>query len=96
MNETLIKDDQEIILDEPIRINIELPEGELMIIKSFNIKITNLVTISELLAQALDHFNETFSNSGLSYQLSKDLKNYHVRPSKKNGKPDLDLPSNVF
>ncbi len=62
-------------------------------IKFISLKITNKVTMLELLKESIEMFNNSFIRYGIYYQLNPDLKFYTLKPSKKSGKPDKDLPS---
>ncbi len=85
-----------VFLKEPVHVNIELPKGNKKIIKSIKVRITNVATMSDLLKQSIDVFNDMFTSQCLQYQLRTDLFEYSFKPSKKSGKPDHDLPSTSY
>lgn len=74
-----------------IRVNIFL--GENVGVKSLNIKINKEDTIDELIRKSLSGFNQIFLNIETNYRISPIFTEYHLKPSKKSGKPNLDLPS---
>jgi hypothetical protein len=63
-------------------------------VKSISLRITNKNTIMDLLKYSLDIFNDLFYREGLGVQFRADYKKYLIKPSKKSGKPDNDLPGN--
>ena len=65
-------------------------------IKSLNIQVNEKTRVYDLIKMSLEIFNETFSKENLNYRLDPDYRLYSVKPSKKSGKPDKDLPSKFF
>ncbi len=59
--------------------------------------ITNKVTLLDLLKQCVKMFNELFEKENFPVRMNNIIiSKYKIKPSKKNGKPDYDLPSNFF
>ncbi len=65
-------------------------------IKSLSLEVNEKTRIYDLIKMSLEIFNETFSKENLKYRLDPDYRLYSVKPSKKSGKPDKDLPSKFF
>lgn len=65
-------------------------------IKSLSLEVNEKTRIYDLIKMSLEIFNETFSKENLNYRLDPDYRLYSVKPSKKSGKPDKDLPSKIF
>jgi len=65
-------------------------------IKSLSLEVNEKTRIYDLIKMSLEIFNETFSKENLNYRLDPDYRLYSVKPSKKSGKPDKDLPSKFF
>lgn len=65
-------------------------------IKSLCLEVNEKTRIYDLIKMSLENFNETFSKENLNYRLDPDYRLYSVKPSKKSGKPDKDLPSKFF
>ncbi len=63
------------------------------ILSSFSTEIPRNTSIKNLIDLSIDKFNEYFREKGMTMILIKNLKNYELRPSKKNGQPKMDLPS---
>lgn len=88
------EENSETILNDPIKVNILISiNGESEEAKSISVRITDKVIMLELLKESIDMFNEYFYMNKIPLELNKFLKNYTIRPSKKSGKPDNDLPS---
>ena len=47
----------------------------------------------DLIKMSVDIFNDNFVNENLKIRLKPNYKLYNMKPSKKSGKPDKDLPS---
>ena len=62
-------------------------------IKSLTLQVTEKTTVSDLVKMSVDIFNETFERENSLLRMKTDYKIYKVKPSKKSGKPDNDLPS---
>jgi hypothetical protein len=62
-------------------------------IKSVEIKLKHNNTIFEMIKLSVHLLNEQFENGLSELRLNPNYSIYKVKPSKKNGKPDLDLPS---
>jgi hypothetical protein len=73
--------------------NIIITDNQTPMLKNIEITITNKITMKELLSQALNMFNDIFYKEGIPLQLSHEVNYYSIKPSKKSGKPDNDLPS---
>ena len=73
--------------------NIIITDNQTPMLKHIDITITNKITMKELLSQALNMFNDIFYKEGIPLQLSQGVSYYSIKPSKKSGKPDNDLPS---
>ena len=65
-------------------------------IKSLSLEVNEKTRIYDLIKMSLEIFNETFIKENLNYRLDPDYRLYSVKPSKKSGKPDKDLPSKFF
>jgi hypothetical protein len=50
----------------------------------------------ELLSQSINMFNDMFLKEGIPLELSHEVSYYFLKPSKKSGKPDHDLPSKIL
>ena len=50
----------------------------------------------DLLRQCIEMFNDSFEREELPYEFVNSCDNYNIRPSKKSGKPDYDLPSKNY
>jgi hypothetical protein len=56
--------------------------------------ITNKITIFDLIKDSVVLFNKIFDKENLPFYLDVyNLQKYTIKPSKKTGKPDLDMPS---
>lgn len=64
------------------------------VIKSILLKITNKITIEDLIKESVQMFNQLFAKDRIPYKLNENHTVYSIKPSKKSGKADLDLPSN--
>jgi hypothetical protein len=62
-------------------------------IKSLNLQVTEKTTIMDLIKMSVDIFNDNFVNENLKIRLKPHYRLYNMKPSKKSGKPDKDLPS---
>lgn len=80
-------------MEEPIKINIVILENNRESVRSINVRITNKLKMLELLNQSIEMFNEMFCQYGYLFELNKNSSLYSIKPSKKSGKPDNDLPS---
>jgi hypothetical protein len=69
-------------------------QGE--ILRSINLRITNKNTILDILKSSLDIFNDLLYKEQIPLRFSIDYKKYTLKPSKKNGKANTDLPSKRF
>ena len=49
----------------------------------------------DLLNRSIQMFNDLFYDEGLPYELKTDVKLYSIKPSKKSGKPESDMPSKI-
>lgn len=58
--------------------------------------ITNKVTVCDLIKECIKMFNELFEKENFPVRLNTDISKYKIRPSKKSGKPDYDLPSIIL
>jgi hypothetical protein len=47
----------------------------------------------DVLKRALDLFNDILYKEKIPYSFNIDYRKYYIKPSKKTGKPDNDLPS---
>jgi hypothetical protein len=65
-------------------------------IKSLSLQVNDKTRIYDLIKLSLEIFNETFSKENLNFRLDPDYRLYSVKPSKKSGKPDKDLPSKTY
>lgn len=63
-------------------------------IYSINIEIPSFFKISDLVRQCVDLFNDKFIKEKSMYRLNQQYKNYFLKPSKKTGRPDINMPSN--
>lgn len=90
------KMDKEEILNLDIRINALIKMKKEEILKTIVVKITNKITIRDLLKESVDMFNNLFYKENVPYEFKNELKLYSLKPSKKNGKPQNDFPSNYY
>ena len=56
-------------------------------------KISNKLRIEQVIKKSIEMFNKLFSQSGIFYELNTNSNLYSIKPSKKSGQPDNDLPS---
>ena len=61
--------------------------------KYINIEIPSFFKISDLIRQSVDLFNNLFLDEKSKYRLSQQYSHFFLKPSKKTGKPNLDMPS---
>lgn len=64
-------------------------------VESINMEIPSFFKISDLIRQSIDLFNSRFMEAKSMFRLSTQFSNYFLKPSKKSGKPNLDLPSMI-
>jgi hypothetical protein len=76
-----------------IKINLLIDSRSIK--RSINLKIGNCDTIKDILKQSIDLFNDIFYREKVPLLLNKDYRIFYLKPSKKNGKPDMDLPSKL-
>jgi hypothetical protein len=79
-------------IDLIIKINVQI-NYQVDIIKSINLHITNKNTILDILKISIDIFNELFYKENIPYKFNIDYRKYSLKPSKKSGRADEDLPS---
>ena len=72
-----------------ITINLVIGEG----IKSINLLVSNQSKIENVIERAIKEFNNNFEKENVLFRLKKDICNYCLKPSKKNGFPKTDMPS---
>jgi hypothetical protein len=72
-----------------ITINLVIGEG----IKSINLLVSNQSKIENVIERAIKEFNNNFEKENVLFRLKKDICNYCLKPSKKNGFPKSDMPS---
>lgn len=78
----------------PVKISIITKiDKDSNILSSFSSEIPGDTRIKKLIELSIDKFNEYFREKGMNILLINNLKNYELRPSKKNGQPKMDLPS---
>jgi hypothetical protein len=77
------------------------------IIKFVNLRITNKIIVFDLLKASIRMLNDIFEKENLSIRLKEinvnegkpnvkeSYNNYIIKPSKKNGRPDPDVPSKI-
>ncbi len=63
-------------------------------IKSINLQINDKNRVYDLIKMSVDNFNDGLTKENSFYRLDPDYRVYNLKPSKKSGKPDSDLPSN--
>jgi hypothetical protein len=74
-----------------IALNLLKPgEKEIM---SINLQVDEKTTISDLIRMSVNIFNENFISQNSDYRIKPNYRMYNMKPSKKNGKPNTDLPS---
>ena len=83
MDSNFNDDSREIILNDSIRINILIPINDKDEVKSISVRITDKITMYELLKGAIDMFNEYFTKQNIPYELNKSLINYCKKPVRK-------------
>ena len=62
-------------------------------IKSINVEIPGFYKISDLIRQSVDLFNNLFVEEKSVFRLSQQYSHFSLKPSKRTGKPNLDMPS---
>jgi hypothetical protein len=64
---------------------------------TIEIKIDNYTKIEQLIKTAIDKINNVLKENNMMLLCDKnDLSKFNLKPSKKNSKPNFDLPSNLF
>jgi hypothetical protein len=58
--------------------------------------ISNKDTVLDIIKKSIDIFNDILYKDNLPIKLNVDYRNYRIKPGKKNGKPNNDLPSNII
>ena len=81
-------------VEYPIFIKVNLLIGDIK--KNINLKITDSDTIKDILKRSINLFNDILKKEKIHLQLNKDYNKFYLKPSKKSGKPDNDLPSNIL
>jgi len=66
------------------------------LVKTVIVKIYGLLMPINLIKSCIDLFNRCFENDGESFRFSINIKNYKLKPSKKNGMPKSDYPAIDF
>jgi hypothetical protein len=84
------------IIKYDVKMNLQFNYESEEELRTVKIKITNLVTINDLLKESINSFNNLFYKDKIALKLNTDLKSYVIKPSKKNGKVDSDLPRKNF
>jgi hypothetical protein len=79
-------------IDEIVKITIIINYRE-ELIKSINLRITNKNTILDILKCSLDVFNDMFYKEQIPLKFNIDYRKFCLKPSKRSGKADNDLPS---
>ncbi len=64
-------------------------------IKSVSLQVTEKTTIDDLIKLSVDIFNLNFEKENLLNRINTNYSIYSIKPSKKKGTPDLDLPSKI-
>lgn len=72
-----------------ITINLVIGEG----IKNINLLVSNQSKIENIIERSIKEFNNNFEKENAFFRLKKDICNYCLKPSKKNGFPKTDMPS---
>ena len=72
-----------------ITINLVIGEG----IKNINLLVSNQSKIENIIERSIKEFNNNFEKENVLFRLKKDICNYCLKPSKKNGFPKTDMPS---
>lgn len=65
-------------------------------IKDIKMEIPSFYKISDLVRQSVDLFNNLFVEEKSVFRLAQNYNNFILKPSKKTGKPDMDMPSMCF
>jgi len=76
-----------------IKVNILVHYKENEEIKSINVEIPGFYKISDLIRQSVDLFNNLFVEEKSVFRLSQQYSHFSLKPSKRTGKPNLDMPS---
>ncbi len=67
------------------------------ILKNITTEISRYVTARELIRECIVLFNKLFNEEHLNYVLNtRTYESYQLKASKKNGKPDNDLPGTFY
>ena len=61
-----------------------------------NLNVVDKTTIRDLITTTVNIFNEKFIESGIIYRLNTTFEDYNLKPSKKSGKPNSDLPCKII
>ena len=64
------------------------------ILYSINIQINNDLLIEDLIKTSIEKFNEKLKSEKSNFLLSLNYENYKIKPAKKSGKANQDLPCN--
>jgi hypothetical protein len=78
-----------------VKMNLQYNYGNKAELRTIKIIITNLATVKFLLKESINSFNNIFYNEKIPLKLNTDLKRYLIKPSKKNGRPDMELPRKI-
>lgn len=57
-----------------------------------NLDIENNDTMEDLVRKSINEFNKIFEEENVNSRFSLNFEKYQVKPAKKNGKPNSDLP----
>lgn len=78
-----------------IKLNVMLRYKENEELKSLSLQLPNYWKVSDLIREAVDLYNKKFVEEKSRFRFNQAYSNYVLKPSKKSGKPDNDMPSIV-
>jgi hypothetical protein len=81
--------DVETVYDKKIKIFITLQNEE---VKCVSVTVTNKILIKDLIKEGIVILSDIFYREKIPYKINTDPRKYKLKPSKKSGKPDNDMP----
>lgn len=89
-------DDKNSLLPNEILVHVIIKNlNENILLKKITLEINELYKPADVIKSSLSNFNKMLEFERMNIRLSeKDYSIYSLKPSKKNGLPNYDLPSN--
>ncbi len=98
-NFTPFKASSSLTIIDDIIVNIQIKENSnensngKLITKRLTLNMSEYGKVSNIISKSVNSFNKIFERDGLSVRLARGEFYYSLKPSKKNGQPNYDLPS---